>query len=135
MTLAKDIMTTKIISIKPETSVIAAIDLLLEHRISGLPVVDDQMHLSGILSEKDLLNILFQKDVNVNTPVERFMSKKVLKFDVNASAIDICDFFLNHAVRRVPIVQDDKLVGIVSRRDALKLVLSTVLSLGNKNAD
>lgn len=131
--LAKDIMITDIVSIKPDTPVLSAIDILLEKKISGLPVVDDQMFLVGVLSEKDLLNVLFLKDIDVDMPIERFMSKKVIKFDVNDSVIDIADLFLKKFIRRVPIVENDKLVGIISRRDILKVVVVTILNMKDKN--
>jgi len=129
--LAKDIMTKGTIKIKPDTSVIKAIDLLLENKISGLPVVDDDLHLVGVLSEKDLLNILFEKNVDVNAPVERYMTKKVIRFDQEASVVDICEVFLKQNIRRVPIAKDDQLVGIISRRDILRMILATVLQMKN----
>lgn len=129
---AKDVMTKDIIKIKPDTPALEAIDLLLQHRISGLPVVDDKMHLAGVLSEKDLLNILFETGIDVNTPVKRFMSKKVIQFKEEDSVVDICSFFMNSTIRRVPIVKDNKLVGVISRRDILKVILATVLSLKDK---
>jgi len=130
MILAKDIMTKEVLSIKPATSIIEAIDTLLENKISGLPVVDDEQNLVGIVSEKDLLHILFKDNINVGDTVEEYMSKKVNHFTDEASVYDICGFFLQSNNRRVPIVnQEGQLVGVVSRRDVLKVVLSTVLSL------
>jgi len=127
--LAKDIMTKETIKINPQTSVIKAIDLLLENRISGLPVVDDDLHLVGVLSEKDLLGILFEKNIDVDAPVERYMTQKVIRFDEKDNVADICEVFLKQNIRRVPIVEDGRLVGIISRRDVLRMILATVLDL------
>jgi len=131
--LAKDIMTKNVVSIRSDTPILKAIDLLLEKKISGLPVVDEQMSLVGVLSGKDLLNILFIKDIDINTPIERFMTQEVIKFDVNDSVIDIADLFLKKFIRRVPIVENDKLVGIISRGDMLKVVVATILDMKDKN--
>lgn len=127
--LAKDIMTKNVLFVKPDTSVIKAIDILLENHISGLPVVDDNMRLAGVVSEKDFLGILLEKNVKLDEKVHRYMSKKVVKFNDEDSIVDICDFFIKNNVRRVPIVSQDKLVGVISRKDILQLILNTVLTL------
>jgi CBS domain-containing protein len=130
---AKDIMTKNVVTIKPSTSVIEAIDLLLQNQISGLPVVDEEMNLIGVVSEKDLLNIMFEDDMNVNDPVSRYMTKKVVSFREEDDVVKICEFFLKKNYRRVPIVKDKKLSGIISRRDMLRLILISVLKGENGN--
>jgi len=131
---AKVIMTRNVRSIEPTTSIIEAIDILLENRISGLPVVDKERKLVGIVSEIDLLNILFRSDVKVEDQVQEYMTKKVNFFREEDSVYDICEFFLKNKKRRVPIVDSEgRLAGIVSRRDILRVVLTTVLSMENKN--
>lgn len=123
---AKDVMTTDVISIRPETPIIEAINLLLEKRISGLPVVDGEMNLVGVVSEKDFLNILFQDKMSVQDPIQPFMSKKVISFKEEDDVIKVCECFIRHPIRRVPIVKDGKLAGVISRRDVLRLILETV---------
>lgn len=124
---ARDIMTREVVTIRPETSIIEAIDLLLNNRISGLPVVDEEMRLVGIVSEKDLLNIMFEDNLNVQDPVKRYMTTRVTSFNEEDDIVKICEFFLKKNFRRVPIVWDKKLTGIISRRDILKLILISVL--------
>lgn len=130
---AKDIMTKNVISIKPSTSIIEAIDLLLENKISGLPVVNDEKKLVGIVSEKDFLHILFIDDIDVKESIARFMSKKVASFSEDDDIYDICDYFLKSNNRRVPIVdKEGRLVGVVSRRNILEHILIAVLQLNDK---
>ena len=128
MAVAKEVMTKDVMSIKPSTSVIEAIDLLLENKISGLPVVDDDNNLIGIISEKDLLHILFRENMNVKETIDKHMSKKVSAFDEDDKVTDICEFFLDSSFSRAPIVTNGKLVGIISRRDILKCILVAVVN-------
>ena len=123
---AKDIMVSAVISVKPETETYEAIRLLVENNITGLPVVNDDMTLAGIVSEKDVLKLLYYNgdgtDENVAT-VEKYMTKKVISFDENENLIEICDSFIKNHFRRVPILSKGKLIGIISRRDIIKYIL------------
>ena len=103
MVVARDIMTKDVLCVHPDTSIIETIDILLENKISGVPVTDESNNLVGIVSEKDLLQILFRNDIDVKATIEPFMSKNVLSFDEEDSVTDICEFFLENNFRRVPI--------------------------------
>lgn len=117
------VMTKDVVCVKPDTPVYEAMRILIDRQISGMPVVDDNMEVCGILSEKDVLGILIDANSRVNDIVEQYMSSNVVTFQETASAIDICKFFINNHIRRVPIVKDNKLVGIVSRRDIMDLIV------------
>jgi len=126
--LARQVMTANVLTARPETPVIKAIDILLENRISGLPVVEEDNKLVGVVTEKDLLQLLLTEGLNEEDTVGKFMSKKVLQFEEDDEVVPICEFFIKHNVRRVPIVKAGKLVGVISRRDILRLILVTVLN-------
>jgi len=126
--LARQVMTANVLSVRPNTPVLKAIDLLLENRISGLPVVLEDNKLVGVVTEKDLLQLLLTEGLDEVDTVEQFMSKKVLSFEESDEVVPICEFFIKNNVRRVPIVKEGKLVGIISRRDILRLILVTVLN-------
>ncbi|MCK5214041.1 MAG: CBS domain-containing protein [Candidatus Omnitrophica bacterium] len=128
MITAKEIMTKDVITAKEDSSVIEVLDTLLENKISGLPVTDDNNNLIAIITEKDLLNTLFLEDLDVTNTIEPYLSKKVISFKVDDSIYEICDFFLKHNIRRVPIEQDGKLMGVISRRDIMRIVLKAVVS-------
>ena len=119
----KSIMTTNVIFVRPETSIFEAMTLLTENKISGVPVVDDQLRVIGILSEKDVLEMLMDKDLDIKKTVGDYMTREVVCFTEEDSAIDICKFFIRTNIRRVPIVKDGKLIGVVSRRDIVELIL------------
>ena len=86
-------------------------------------MVNDDMTLAGIVSEKDVLQLLYNiKDKPGK--VEDFMTKDIISFNREDNLVDITECLVNNNFRRVPIASDGKLVGIVSRRDIIKYVLS-----------
>ena len=127
----KSIMTSNVISVTPQTPIFEALDLLTKHKISGLPVVDEQMQVVGILSEKDVLRILLDKHLNGKKLVEDYMTRDVVTFTEEDGAVDVCKFFMHSYIRRVPIVRDGKLVGVVSRHDIVELILEAKRKLSD----
>jgi len=125
MIAIKMIMTTDVIYVKATTPIYEALHLLENNQISGLPVVDDQMVVIGILSEKDVLKILIDKNLDIKNTVADYMSHKVICFKEDDSVTEVCRFFIKSHIRRVPIIRDGKLVGILSRRDLVSLILET----------
>jgi len=117
------IMTKDVISIGIKTPVFEAIRILVEKEISGLPVVDENKKLLGIITEKDLLKMLFEEAITDQQVVGEHMSKNVVTFAPEESVLRICEFLMDNPFRRVPIVSEGRLVGIVSRRDILKIIL------------
>jgi len=117
------IMTTDVITVTPETPIYEALSLLSQHRISGIPVVDDDQCVVGVLTEKDVLRILVDRRLGVLSTVDDYMTRDVICFTEEDSAIDLCKFFIRSHIRRVPIVRDNKIVGIVSRADIIPLIL------------
>jgi len=118
------IMTKEVVTVTKDTCIYEAIDQLVMNQISGLAVVDDKNNLVGILSEWDILHLLTENNVDQKETVEHYMTFDVISFTEDDRAADICEFFQTNYKRRVPIVRDKKLVGIVSRHDIIKLVLS-----------
>lgn len=119
----KEVMSRNVITVQPNTPVYEAMILLTKHKISGLPVVDEQDHLKGILTERDLLRIMLDKNLDVNHVVEEYMTRNVVSFSEDTNALTICEFFINNPIRRVPIIKDGKLIGVISRRDIIHLIL------------
>ena len=119
---AKSIMTTDVVSVKRQTPIYEAIRILVENNITGLPVINDDMTPAGIISEKDVLNLLYDVE-NKSDKVEDFMTKGIVSFTQEASLIDITECFMKNHFRRVIITSKGQLVGIISRRDIIKLIL------------
>ncbi len=123
MFTAEEIMTKDVISVTRETPVREAMELMLKHRISGLPVVDDNMNLVGVISEKDVVSLLYDIETLETQKVRNFMTERAMHFDIDDSLVDICDFFAKNLFRRVPITSDGKLVGIISVPDIINYTL------------
>lgn len=123
------IMTKEVVTAGPEMSIIEALHLLTRHKISGMPVVNPSGRVVGILSEKDLLRILLEKNVDEDHKVEEYMSREVICFSEDDDAREICEFFMHSHIRRVPIVRDGILIGVVSRRDIITLIADAKINL------
>ncbi len=132
MFTAKDIMTEEVIRVRPETPVYDAVELLVENEITGMPVVDDESNLVGVLSEKDLLAMLYAMEDNTEQTVGDYMSTGVVSLDVNASLIDLCDCLTQNVFRRVFITDNGKLAGVVSRSDMIKIILKIKKHMANQ---
>ena len=123
MLKARDIMNTNVVSVKKDTPIFEAVKLLVEHNISGLPVVKDDMTLVGLLSEKDVVDLFYESEKAENKTVSDYMTDPAVHFEENSALVNICDFLLKNIFRRVPVTSDGKLIGIVSVKDVLKTVL------------
>jgi len=119
----KDIMVRDIVTVKTDTPILEAMELVAKHDVSGLPVVDEQMNLVGILSEKDMINLMYDRGNQEEKTVNDFMTQPALFFDENESLLDVCDFLKKNVFRRVPITSKGKLVGIISVRDVIECIL------------
>ena len=124
MFTAEEFMTRDVITVKEDTPVHEAMEIMLKQHVSGVPVVSDDMSLAGILSDKDVVNLLYDKEGLQTKKVRHFMTERVISFDIDDSLIDICDFIAKGLVRRVPITSKGKLVGIVSVPDIIKYTLT-----------
>jgi len=123
MLKARDIMNTNVVSVKKDTPIFEAVKLLVEHNISGLPVVKDDMTLVGLLSEKDVVDLFYESEKAENKTVSDYMTDPAVHFEENSALVNICDFLLKNIFRRVPVTSDGKLIGIISVKDVLHTVL------------
>lgn len=126
--LVSDFMTKKLITFKPNQSVLHVMDKLIKYRISGGPVVNDAGELVGIISEGDCIKQISEsRYFNMpmsETKVEDHMIKSVETIDGNLNIFDAANKFLNSKRRRFPIVKDGKLIGQISQKDILKAALN-----------
>jgi CBS domain-containing protein len=123
MLKAKDIMSKNIVCVHKDTPIFEAIQLLVEHNISGLPVVKDDMTLVGILSEKDVVDLFHEGEKAENKKVEDYMTEPAVHFDENSDIVNICNFLLKNIFRRIPVTSDGKIIGIISIKDILNSTL------------
>lgn len=117
----KNVMTRTVVAVNPQDSIQEVTDELLRHSISGLPVIDEQQRVLGVISEFDLLRLLFEKDT-VEAKVADYMTTDVITISEEASITDAADIFLAQPIRRLPVVRDDRMVGMISRRDLIRVI-------------
>jgi CBS domain-containing protein len=123
MPKAKDIMNADVFCVKKDTPIFEAVKLLVERNISGLPVVENDMTLVGILSEKDVVDLFYECEKAHNKTVNDYMTEPAVHFDQNSDLRNVCDFLLKNIFRRIPITSDGKLIGIISIQDILNSAL------------
>ena len=148
MLKVKDIMTTEIITVSPDTEIVNAAKILLEKRINGLPVVDDSGKLAGIICQSDL--VAQQKSIpipSVFTLLESFIPltsiKRIDKEVEKIAALtvkqamtpnpvtvgpqtdieDVAKLMVDKKYYTLPVMEGDKIVGIVGKEDVLKTLL------------
>ena len=148
MIKAKDIMETNIISLSPDTEIASAVKILLKNHINGVPVVDTNGELVGILCQSDL--IFQQKDIPIPpifaildsifplsssksldaqfqkmaaTKVAQAMVKKVTTVTPDTSVSEIASLMVEEHFHTIPVVEGKKLVGIIGKEDILKTLV------------
>jgi CBS domain-containing protein len=123
MDTAKEVFNTKVITIASDATVEEAIRVLLENRISGAPVTDENGTLLGVVSEFPLLEVIYSPKLKT-APVTKLMTRDVLTVEEGTLLSDIATLFVTHRIRRVPVLRDGRLVGVVSRADLLRHALT-----------
>ncbi len=144
MLKAKDIMTKDVITAKNETTIEELARLLIEHKISGVPVVDDDNQLIGIVTENDLIkknkrfhiptivrlfDAYFLLDSGkvedeikkmVATTVGEICTKKVLSISEDTTLEEIATIMAEKHIHLLPVLKDNEVVGIVGKADVVR---------------
>lgn len=113
--IAKDIMTKDIITVSPTMSVKTLAMTLIKNQISGAPVAGRDGKIIGVVSEADLVA---KKGKNVRS----IMSKKVISVSESTSVEQIAQLMTAHAIKRLPVMDGESIVGIVSRADIVSAI-------------
>ncbi len=120
----KDVMTKDVISVKKETPIYEAMELMRKNDITGMPVIADDMTLVGVITEKDLLRLFYADEDEKNKTVDFFMTRPAVSYRENESLRSVCDFMMINYFRRVPVVSTKgKVVGIISRPDIIEHII------------
>jgi CBS domain-containing protein len=122
MLTAGAIMTAELVTVQPEATIDQAIDLLLRKEISGLPVVDADGRLVGVITEFALLAMAYDRRVK-NHQVSQHMTRELITVEADDPVSRVADLCIVHRVRRVPVMRDGRLVGVIARRDVLRALV------------
>lgn len=122
--LVKDHMSTNLVTFKEEDTIDQVLDGLAKRKISGAPVVDESGALVGIISEVDCLAEIikgkYSNTVRFPAKVKEHMSTNVITLDPGMSLFDAAQKFLEHKIRRFPVLKDGHLVGQLSLSDVIR---------------
>ncbi|MHC5010944.1 MAG: CBS domain-containing protein [Planctomycetota bacterium] len=122
MATVADYMAKRVITFTPDTDIHRAIKVLLKRHLSGAPVVDAEGRLVGMLSKKDCLQIAFNAGYHRQWAgrVGEYMRTEVETVPPDMDIVAAAELFLARAYRRFPVMDGDRLVGLISRHDVLK---------------
>jgi CBS domain-containing protein len=122
----RDFMSTDVHILAPDAPIQDAVDFLISYGISGAPVVDEGGRMVGIISEMDCLKLL-AKGHDHGPPdgtVAYFMTREVRTVPSHMDIYFVAGMFLSNPYRRFPVVDGERLVGVISRHDVLKAIQS-----------
>jgi len=141
-----DVMTKRVVSISPETSILVAADLMLKHHISGLPVIDNHAKLVGIVTEGDFLRraeigterkasswldaLRGTADATADyvhshgLAIKEIMTRNPVTAAEDTNLDEAVRLMENRNIKRLPVLRDGKLVGIISRANLMRALLS-----------
>ena len=121
----KEFMAKQLITFQSDTPIEAAMESFLENKISGAPVLDNQGKLVGVLSEKDCMRTLFESSYynNLGGFVKEYMSTDLKTINIHDTLSNVADEFIKSRFRRFPVMEGNKLVGQISRRDILRAIV------------
>lgn len=124
----REIMTRSVITLRPEMTALDAAGVLLQHAISGAPVLDPEGRLLGLLSEFDCLRAVAGADYEMDArdtaeTVAELMTRECHTVPPDLDLFGLAHEFVRLRVRRFPVLDAGRLLGLVSRRDALRAVV------------
>ena len=123
--LISQLLTRNLVSVNENKTTYNAIKLLTTNNIGALPVLNDNMELSGIISERDIIReISINLSVNFKkSNIKSIMTSKVITINKNTKSETIMDIMSKNKIRHIPIVENKLLIGIVSIGDVVKRLL------------
>ncbi len=128
MLTAKDVMSQAVISVSPDDSLKEAMEIIVENQVSGLPVIGSDGRLAGIISEMDRIKIR-DLDLPDDARVADHMTHGVITVDEESNLNQIAELLVRTGVRRLPVVSNGRVVGIVSRRDLVRVLETSANTL------
>ena len=112
-----DLMSFPVYTVPPQASMGVVAAILRERGCTGVPVVDNEK-LVGIISRRDFKKV--RKDYQLSAPVKAFMSTHVMTISPGKSLMQAARIMVKHDVGRLPVVEDDRIIGILTRSDTMR---------------
>lgn len=115
-----EIMETRVVAAKTNASCTSLVQKMLSGFVSGLPVIDDQGHVIGVVTEFDILKVLRNGENGLLAVAKDIMTKEPICLEADHTVEEAIELMTRHHIIRIPVVSAGKLVGIVSRTDVLR---------------
>ncbi len=133
---ARDVMTKNLVTLRIDMDVFDAVDVLLKKRISGAPVIDSKGDFAGIFSESSCMRVVVDAayDGLPRVGLMRFVDRDPPTVSLDTDVLSICRTFIDQATRRLPVLENGKLVGQVSRRDVMRQMRKLLHTSGGNDA-
>lgn len=119
-----EVMARDLVTVSPQDEITRVVNLLIEHDISGVPVVDADGMLVGILTERDCIEIALDAGYfdDRGGNVSEYMSAPVETVEADMGLVEVAKRLCRSSYRRFPVLDEGRLVGLISRRDVLKVL-------------
>ncbi len=122
----------KCFTLNETDTVKTASQILHEKKVGCMPILDKNKIVIGIISERDLSRLIYTEQFNINLPVTKIMSKNLVSCDLNTSVTELMNEMRKKKIRHILIMEDKKLLGIVSIRDVVNHLIDKIQE-ENKN--
>ena len=133
---AREFMTTRLTTLRPDMDVFQAIEVLLKNKISGAPVVDQDRNLLGVFSEASSMKVLIDAAYEglPTNQVQAFMDWEPVTIKPDTQLFSIIQSMINNNRRRLPVLDGTRLVGQISRRDIMRQASKILCKKGDRES-
>jgi len=144
MITVEELMATEMLTVRPEGTVLRAHELMNEHKVRHLPVIDSQGVMVGLVTERDLLSAsvsvladlsaLERQEVEAGIVIESVMSTELVYASPETTLSEAADYLLNSTHGCLPVLTDGRLVGIITETDFVAMTARILGSMGRAKA-
>jgi predicted transcriptional regulator len=122
--LVSKISNRKCFTLKAEDTVKTASSKLHENHVGCMPILDDKQNVVGIISERDLSQLIHSERFNTSLTVDKIMSKNLVTCDLNTSVTELMELMSDKKIRHILIMENKKLQGVVSIGDVVNHLIN-----------
>lgn len=123
----RSIMTTDIVTVLPDTSIVKVSRIMLQKHIRCVLVCDEDRNLKGVITDSDLVfGTAGKGQEGLELPVSKMMTKDPVSIGPNADIYEAVAVMSEKSCRRVPVVKDGRVIGIISIRDVIRSILKNM---------
>lgn len=115
--MLSDIMSYPVVTVNQNSSIEEVAMLLRDMGCTGMPVVDDEDNMVGVISRRDFKRV--KKEKQMQSPVKSIMSRNLVFISHDKSAIEAARLMIRHDIGRIPVMKEGKIIGIITRSDAM----------------